>query len=194
MKKTYCLLLIFIPIISIAQQLEYGNNLTITRPVYGNLYLSGRDVIINAPVYGDLVVAGGTVTVNDTIQNDILAAGFIVVVPIIIFVTFITIVGIPVGVLISIMYITLLLLGTIIFSVLLAQWANNVYKKNWGFWKSAWVTLGIFILLKLISLTPVIGWLITMAVTSIAFGSLLVHLLSERNKRNNNTRHAIPVS
>lgn len=386
MKYIYSLLLILAPVISIAQQVEYGNNLTITRPVYGNLYITGKNIIINAPVYGDLIVAGGTVTVNDTVQNDILAAGgeihmngyvgedircaggklfvdkntggdlaaiassinvskdaviagdllasggdlilegtikgnvktgvgtlamngtiekgldcrgneiningtingatvlaaryinigrsaafmqnvrywnengstdfgesikkgravydktlaidyptwqflgyssfialiwylatvfifillirllfpditvkagerlfnntgrsigygilFMIVVPIIIIFAFMTIIGIPVAILMLICYITLLLLGSVLFSVLLAQWANRGYTKKWGFWKSAWVALGIFILFKLASLTPFVGWLISLVAMCIAFGSILVVLRSGRN-------------
>lgn len=397
MKKIYCLLLLLAPVISIAQQVEYGNNVTITKPVHGNLYISGKDIVINAPVYGDLIVAGGTVTINDTVQNDILAAGgeihmdgyvgedvrcvggklfinkntggdlvvtastlnvskdaviagnllafggditlegtirgsvktgvgtfvmngtvekglecrgneinvngvvngptvlaaryirigrsasfmqhvrywnengstnfgqsikegkavydktlameypswqflgysslaaliwylgtvlifillirllfaqtfvkageglfndtwraagygllFILVVPIIITITFITVIGIPLAMLMLTCYIVLLLLGNIIFSVLLAQWANGGYKTKWGFWKSVWVALGIFILLKLTSLIPFVGWLISLAAMCIAFGSVVLML---RSKRNNNTlKHAIPVS
>lgn len=397
MKSIYCLLLILTPVLSIAQQVEYGNNLTITKPVYGNLYITGKNIAINAPVYGDLIVAGGTVTVNDTVQNDILAAGgeiymdgyvgedircvggklfinkntggdlavttssvniskdaviagnllafsgdiivegtirgsvktgvgtlamngtiekglecrgdeinvngtingptvlaaryinigrsaafmqnvkywnengstdfgqslkngkavydktlamdypswqflgyssfiafiwylstvfifillirllfpktiskageglfnntgrsigygllFIIVVPIIIVIAFMTIIGIPLAILMLIIYITLLLLGTILFSVLLTLWANSWYKKNWGFWKSVWMALGIFILLKLVSLTPFVGWLISLVAMCIAFGSILVILRSGRN--NNTIQYAIPVS
>ena len=397
MKKIYCLLLILAPVISIAQQVEYGNNLIITKPVHGNLYVSGNNIVINAPVYGDLIVAGATVTVNDTVQNDILVTGgeihmdgyvgedircvagklfinkntggdlavtastlnvskeaviagnllayggdiilegtikgfvktgvstlvmngtiekglesrgneinvngtvngvtvlaakyieigrnavfmqnvrywnengstdfgqslkngkaiydktlameypswqflgyssfvafiwylctvfifillirllfskiivkagevlfndtwrsvgygllFIFVVPIIIVIVFITLIGVPLSLLMLIGYITLLLLGNIIFSLLLAQWANSRYKKKWGFWKSGWVALGLFILLKLASLIPIAGWLISLTSMCIAYGSILLILRSSRN--NNKIKHAIPVS
>jgi hypothetical protein len=56
-------------------RIQYGRNITISQPVYEDLYIAGGDVVINAPVYGDLVIAGGTIQINDTIANDILLAG-----------------------------------------------------------------------------------------------------------------------
>ncbi|HRP34081.1 MAG TPA: hypothetical protein PKV73_19425 [Agriterribacter sp.] len=41
-------------------KIEYGTNVTIIKPVHGDLYAAGGTITINAPVYGDLVVAGGT--------------------------------------------------------------------------------------------------------------------------------------
>ena len=58
-----------------AIKIEAGKNVTIDKPVYEDVYVTGGEVIINAPVYGDLVVAGGTVVINDSVYNDILAAG-----------------------------------------------------------------------------------------------------------------------
>lgn len=56
-------------------QWQYGKTITIDKPVYLDLYITGGNILINAPVHGDLVVAGGTITVNDTVTNDILLAG-----------------------------------------------------------------------------------------------------------------------
>jgi len=56
-------------------KIQYGRNITISHPVYEDLYIAGGNIIINAPVYGDLVVAGGTIYINDTVTNDILLAG-----------------------------------------------------------------------------------------------------------------------
>lgn len=58
-----------------AYRFEYGNNVTISKPVYEDLYIAGGNVTINAPVYGDLIVAGGTVIINDTVTNDVMVAG-----------------------------------------------------------------------------------------------------------------------
>lgn len=59
----------------LAFDIQYGKNITITSPVYENLYIAGGNVIINAPVHGDLIIAGGTIAINDTVMNDILVAG-----------------------------------------------------------------------------------------------------------------------
>lgn len=76
MKHILCLLLILglvYPVMAV--RIESGRNVTIDKPVYEDVYITGGEIMINAPVYGDLIVAGGTVVINDSIYNDILAAG-----------------------------------------------------------------------------------------------------------------------
>ena len=58
-----------------AYQIKWGRNITISTPVYEDLYITGGTITINAPVYGDLIVAGGTIILNDTVANDLLLAG-----------------------------------------------------------------------------------------------------------------------
>ena len=58
-----------------AYQIKWGKNITISKPVYEDLYITGGTITINAPVYGDLIVAGGTIILNDTVTNDLLLAG-----------------------------------------------------------------------------------------------------------------------
>jgi hypothetical protein len=76
MKKFFLFLIVVLLYGSVgAFKMHYGRNITITEPVYEDLYVAGGNVVINAPVYGDLVVAGGTIHINDTVKNDILLAG-----------------------------------------------------------------------------------------------------------------------
>lgn len=58
---------------ALALHIQCGKNITISSPVYENLYLAGGNIVINAPIYGDLIIAGGAVTINDTVTNDILS-------------------------------------------------------------------------------------------------------------------------
>jgi len=75
MKLFSTIILFFLSMISFAGEFEFGRTITISKPFYGDLYLSGGTIIINAPVYGDLVIAGGTIQINDTVTDDILIAG-----------------------------------------------------------------------------------------------------------------------
>lgn len=54
---------------------EFGQNVTISQPVNGDLYVVGGTITINAPIRGDLIALGGTVTVNDSVTSDLLLAG-----------------------------------------------------------------------------------------------------------------------
>lgn len=65
----------FVSMRAVAFQIRYGDTLTITEPIYRNLYIAGGNVYINAPVHGDLIIAGGTIHINDTVTRDILLIG-----------------------------------------------------------------------------------------------------------------------
>ena len=65
----------FVSLHAAAFQMRYGDTLTITEPVFRNLYIAGGNVFINAPVHGDLIIAGGTIHINDTVTKDILLFG-----------------------------------------------------------------------------------------------------------------------
>lgn len=76
MKKTFLLTVVLGCFIAAsAQHIVYGNNVTISKPVYEDVYIAGGTVNINAAVHGDLVIAGGTININDTVTNDILLIG-----------------------------------------------------------------------------------------------------------------------
>jgi hypothetical protein len=83
---------------------------------------------------------------------------FLVGVPFAIFVTFVTIVGIPVGILALIGFVAILILGTVIVSLLAAHWINNTYYHSvWRTARIIFVSFAVFIILKFASLTPFIG-------------------------------------
>ena len=99
---------------------------------------------------------------------------FLVGIPILIIVSFFTVIGIPVGILLMTGYIIGILFATVIVSVLISNWINNVYYgSSWGFARLSFTAFGIFIILKLASLTPFVGPLIMLLLISMAFGSIL---------------------
>jgi len=117
----------------------------------------------------------------DTVFNKSLTSlgiGFLfcIAVPIAAIIAFVTIIGVPVGLLLLFGYIVLILLATVITSDVAANWFNNRLNKNWNFWAISFVAFGIFIILKLISFTPFVGWLIMILVVCMAFGSILMNV------------------
>ena len=108
---------------------------------------------------------------------------FMVGVPIAVVVSFITIVGLPIGILMLIGYVTLVLLATIIVALLAANWINNTYyQSTWGTGRLVLAAFVIFIFLKLFSLTPFIGPLIMLLLACIAFGGILQNIKWKSNK------------
>jgi hypothetical protein len=104
-------------------------------------------------------------------------------VPILVLLLLITIIGIPVGLMLMFSYIALIVLATIITSLVSANWYNNRFQMNWGFWQTVLTALGMFILLKIITFTPFLGWLFMLVIAATAFGSILRNINWRRNQK-----------
>ena len=89
--------------------------------------------------------------------------------------TFITVIGIPVGLILLFGYILFMALATVITSVVAANWLNTKYMRNWGKGQLVVVATGIFIVLKLMSLTFIFSWLVVLAIL-IALGAVLLNI------------------
>lgn len=105
---------------------------------------------------------------------------FLIAVPVLAVIAIITLVGLPVGFILLFGYIGLVLLATIITSLVAANWMNNRNKKNWNYGRLVLIAFAIFILLKLISLTPFVGWVIMILLVAIAFGGILLTISFKR--------------
>ena len=99
---------------------------------------------------------------------------FFILAPIAIFFAILTLIGIPLAVLMMVLFIALVLLASIITSVVLANYVNMHYYHNQERWRQIWTALGIFILIKIVTLIPVAGWLLMIAAVCLAFGVLLI--------------------
>ncbi|MGZ8557482.1 MAG: hypothetical protein ACXWWC_04085 [Chitinophagaceae bacterium] len=107
---------------------------------------------------------------------------FFIAVPVAAVVSFITVVGLPIGMLLIFIYVTLILLATVITSVVTANWFNNRNNYKWGNGRLVFAAFGIFVLLKLISLTPFAGWLVMILLVCMAFGGILLTVNWKINK------------
>jgi cytoskeletal protein CcmA (bactofilin family) len=102
---------------------------------------------------------------------------FFIAVPIAVILSFFTIIGVPVGLILLFVYITVLFFSITITSLVAANWINNVYYgSRWKTWKLVLTAFGIFIVLKLASLTPFVGALIMAILVCLAFGAILLNI------------------
>jgi hypothetical protein len=115
-------------------------------------------------------------------QSFSLGFAFLVAVPVMVIVCFITIIGLPVGLILMSGFIMLLLLTTSITSIIIANWFNNQYRSKWGFWKISFTAFWVFLLLKFLFLLPFVGWLITCLTASMAFGGIVYVVIQNRKK------------
>jgi hypothetical protein len=100
---------------------------------------------------------------------------YLVGIPVAMVIAFITLIGIPVGIILLLIYILTIALATVVTSVIVANWLNTKYNKNWGLGKMTLTAIGIFIVLKLLSLTVFLSWLVAVACL-IAFGAILINI------------------
>jgi hypothetical protein len=113
---------------------------------------------------------------NSTLKSLGMGVLFFIIVPVAAIVLFVTLIGVPLGLLLVFGYIILILLATVITSVVGANWINNRYEKNWNFWRLVFTGFGLFVLLKLITFTPFVGWLIILLMVCMAFGAILLNI------------------
>jgi len=99
---------------------------------------------------------------------------FIVAMPVAAVIAFVTIIGVPVGLLLVFIYIASLLLASIITSVMAANWINNRYNYNWKYWHLVFISLLSFIVLKMVSALPLAGWLFMAFAVCLSLGGILI--------------------
>lgn len=113
---------------------------------------------------------------NQSLKSFAFGILFFIGTPVAAIVAFSSIVGVPLGIILLFAYVILILLATVIASIVTANWLNNQYEKQWSFWQLTFVAFGIFVLLKLIFLTPFVGWLILGLMITMSFGAILLSI------------------
>ncbi len=120
---------------------------------------------------------------SETIKS--LGYGFLYLlgIPVLMILAFITIIGLPIGFLLMSGYVLSIIIATSITAVVAANWLNERYNKKWTYWQMCFAALGIFVGLKILSFIFVLGWFIMLVATLIAFGSILMNI-NWRKKEN----------
>lgn len=98
---------------------------------------------------------------------------YFVAVPVAIVLLFVTVIGIPVGLIALLFYGLFFALANIITALVGAYWLERRRRYNWRPIQLVFVALGLLIVLKLLGAVPFIGWILKIAVVLIAFGAML---------------------
>jgi lysylphosphatidylglycerol synthetase-like protein (DUF2156 family) len=91
------------------------------------------------------------------------------------------IIGIPLGLFIISIFIFSLLFGHLIAALLLAYYIAKKSEKTWGFWKVTFLALAFAIVLRLFTIIPFLGILLSIIILSITYGALTLRVLKNRN-------------
>jgi len=70
--------------------------------------------------------------------------------------------------------------------VVAANWMNDKYHRNWTRRALVGNALAIFVLVKLLSLIPVLGWLFSFLIVGLAFGALILSISRKLRHENEN--------
>lgn len=98
---------------------------------------------------------------------------YFVVVPVAIVLLFITVIGIPIGLIALLFYGLFFALANIITALVGANWIDQRKAYNWRLLQLVFVALGLLVVLKLLTFIPFLGWIIKIAAILIAFGAIL---------------------
>jgi cytoskeletal protein CcmA (bactofilin family) len=94
--------------------------------------------------------------------------------PILIAILFAIVIGIPLAVLLLILYIFSLLFGHAIASVMLAQYINDKQQKHWKMGMITIISLGLFLVIKLVTIIPFLGWLWSIIIIGSVYGGMIL--------------------
>lgn len=102
--------------------------------------------------------------------------------PILILLTFIILIGIPIGLFLAPIYIFSLFIGHLVFALLMAHYINKRRNNDWGFWPICFLALGIAVALRFITLIPFLGTVASIVLIAIAYGLIGIKLLKKDSK------------
>lgn len=104
-----------------------------------------------------------------------LLVGFLyfLLMPIAAFILFLTVIGIPLALCMAAILAISLYFAKLLTAMVFTRWLEIRYKKSWKNPLVFLISLGLFILLKLISIVPFVGWLVAVAAACIGFGAIL---------------------
>ncbi|MFL1895325.1 hypothetical protein ACJRPK_06455 [Aquimarina sp. 2-A2] len=111
--------------------------------------------------------------------------------PIVIIVTFVILIGIPIGLLLTSFYLFSLFFGHLITALLLAHYLNKRNEASWNFWTITLIALTITAVIRVITIIPILGGIISILLIATSYGLLVVTLLQKNSTSDSNTVNLI---
>jgi hypothetical protein len=98
---------------------------------------------------------------------------FLILMPVLIVMLFLTLVGIPLAFLAIAMYVFTLFFSVPLTAMIVAKWIESTYKQKWNKPFFFGVSFGLFIILKLLGFIPILGWIAKGILIMMGLGALL---------------------
>ena len=107
---------------------------------------------------------------------------YLIGIPLLIIVALLMIIGIPLGLFAAAIFIFSLLFGHFIASILLAYYFKYKKDKNWGFWSITFLALLCAILLRVLTMIPFAGIILSVVILSITYGALTLKVIQSKKQ------------
>ena len=112
---------------------------------------------------------------------------YVLIVPVLIFLIFMTVIGIPAALILMSFYGISLSLAHVFASIIGAYTLREAQQKNWSKGQMMLVSILLYMALKLVSIIPLLGWFIAFIVTVVALGTLIQYLRKKQENINSNS-------
>lgn len=103
-------------------------------------------------------------------------------IPLLIILALLMIIGIPLGLLAMVIFIFSILFGHLIAALLIVYYFKNLQEKDWGFWSITVLALICAIILRLLTIIPFAGILVSVVLLSITYGALTLKVLRTKKE------------
>lgn len=130
-------------------------------------------ILIIQYLFHSILAKAGKTFYTNTMQSAVYGIAVFVGTPVVIIICLATVIGVPVSAILAVGYILLILLATIISSLVVVNWVNVINTGNWNYWQITGTALFTFILLKIVFITPFLGWLVMIIIVSISYGAII---------------------
>ena len=107
---------------------------------------------------------------------------YLIGIPLLIVFALLIIIGIPLGLFVTVVFIFSLMFGHLIAALLLVYYFKHKKEKNWGFWSITFLALLCAIILRLLTIIPFAGILLSVAILSITYGALTLKVLHSKKQ------------
>lgn len=107
---------------------------------------------------------------------------YLVGIPLMILMAFLMIIGIPLGLFATGVFIFSLLLGHLVAALLLAYFYKSQKQKKWGFWGITFLALLFAVILRALTIIPFVGTLISIIILSISYGALTLKVINSKKE------------
>jgi cytoskeletal protein CcmA (bactofilin family) len=105
---------------------------------------------------------------------------YIIGFPLVIGLTFALIIGIPIGLFLLSFYLFSIFFGHLVAASIASHYWNLVNKGSMGFWGVLFLSLAIAMVLRLLTLVPFLGFLLSVVVLAIAYGGIMLLFVQKK--------------